>query len=155
FMELKEGIGRRDAIKLSSALSLACLIGNPFGHGQTSNKLSIKGSHIKTLRLGIIGFGIRGEQLVRAAGFPRVEWKKENEGKKAYQDFLNQENLHIIFVGICDLYDARAESAVQATGGTAKRYLNYKEMLASNDIDAVLIATPDHMHAPIVIEAAR
>ena len=34
-------------------------------------------------------------------------------------------------------------------------YSNYKSLLADIDIDAVLIATPHHLHAPIAIEAAK
>lgn len=36
-----------------------------------------------------------------------------------------------------------------------KRYKNYKELLAADDIDAVIIATPDHWHGPMTIEAAK
>ena len=33
--------------------------------------------------------------------------------------------------------------------------LSYKELIAADDIDAVIIATPDHWHGPITIEAAK
>ncbi len=36
-----------------------------------------------------------------------------------------------------------------------KRYLHYQEMLADKDIDAVIIATPDHHHAHITAEAVE
>jgi hypothetical protein len=36
-----------------------------------------------------------------------------------------------------------------------KRYRTYEELLDDKDIDAIMIATPDHNHAPIVIAAAK
>ena len=46
--------------------------------------------------------------------------------------------------------------AVRDAYAKARRYEDYREMLArERDIDAVLIATPDHLHAPIAIAAMR
>ena len=36
-----------------------------------------------------------------------------------------------------------------------KAYRDFRELLARNDIDAVVVATPDHWHVPIAIAAAR
>jgi len=54
-------------------------------------------------------------------------------------------------VGVCDVYQLRLDAAAQRTG--AKPYRNYKDVLAQPDIDAVSIATPDHWHAPMAVEA--
>jgi len=36
-----------------------------------------------------------------------------------------------------------------------KRYLTYQELLNDKDIDAVIIATPDHHHARMAIDATK
>lgn len=128
----------------------------------------------KQIRLGIIGYGIRGHQLMEAAGFVTPEWVdsvrtsgEKNQNDKRYEEFLNQENLNVVVNGVCDLFDFRANEAMKAGAnverkGTEtkpdhlpKRYRTYKELIAAQDIDAVIIATPDHWHAPITIEAAN
>ncbi|WP_350287610.1 Gfo/Idh/MocA family oxidoreductase [uncultured Croceitalea sp.] len=117
----------------------------------------------KPINVGIIGFGIRGEQLCRALGFATKEWMdemalemEENPNDKRLEDFLNQEKLNINLAGVCDIFDMRAEKAMRSFSTDAnkiKRYSTYQEMIHSGAIDAVVIATPDHWHAPMAIEA--
>ncbi len=47
-----------------------------------------------------------------------------------------------------------AQQADKARYKTADAYADFREVLARKDIDAVLIATPDHWHAPIAVRAA-
>jgi len=58
---------------------------------------------------------------------------------------------------ICDVYEPNLERAVSAaskvTGTHPKIYRNYKELLADKDVQAVLIATPEHWHAQMVLDA--
>lgn len=87
-------------------------------------------------RLGIIGAGSRGNQLL--------------------DDFLKQEDVDL--VAVADVDDRHA-------GETADRIKNvkkgerphasrdYREMLDRKDLDAVIIATPDHWHALPTIHA--
>jgi predicted dehydrogenase len=57
-------------------------------------------------------------------------------------------------LAVCDVYSRHRERAVGLTGVTAKdSYVDYKELLAREDIDAVLISTPDHWHADMAIDA--
>jgi predicted dehydrogenase len=48
---------------------------------------------------------------------------------------------------VCDVEDERLGSAVKKAGGAAKPYRDYRHVLERKDIDAVVIATPDHWHA--------
>ncbi|MDA3927850.1 MAG: Gfo/Idh/MocA family oxidoreductase [Prolixibacteraceae bacterium] len=128
----------------------------------------------KTIRIGIIGYGIRGKQLMQAAGFasPTVidDWKigtKNNSKDARYSDYLAQDNLNIVVNGVCDLFDVRAEDALKAAANinregsdgkmevTAKRYRRYSDLINAKDIDAVIIATPDHWHSRMAIDAAK
>ncbi len=128
----------------------------------------------KRLRLGIIGFGIRGPQIAKAAGFihpSEIEKLRnaasENNNDTRYEEFMSQDDLNIEIRGVCDIFSTYAELA-RATGANTNRegtdgkmgdspevFKNYKELIASPDIDAIIIATPDHWHAPMAIEAAR
>jgi len=58
---------------------------------------------------------------------------------------------------ICDVYEPNLEKAAstasQVPGTKPKLYRNYKELLADRDVGAVLIATPEHWHAQMVLDA--
>lgn len=56
-------------------------------------------------------------------------------------------------LAVSDAYHGRLERAVERTGGRAKIYEDYREILADDSIDVVTIATPDHQHKQQVIEA--
>ncbi len=56
-------------------------------------------------------------------------------------------------VAVADAYKDRRESYARLVKG--KAYADFRELLARDDIDAVVVATPDHWHVPIAIAAAR
>ncbi|MDD4650279.1 MAG: Gfo/Idh/MocA family oxidoreductase [Desulfoplanes sp.] len=124
------------------------------------------------IRLGIIGHGIRGTQLMQALGFATPEYVDVQKdlsktGSTRYQDFLEQEDLRVEITAVCDIFDSFATDAIRAGsnihregvngkfGPQPKRYLHYKELLAAPDVDAVVIATPDHWHGTMAMDAVR
>jgi predicted dehydrogenase len=56
---------------------------------------------------------------------------------------------------VVDAYKGRVERAIDRTGGRAKSYRTHHDLLADKSIDAVVVATPDHWHKQIIIEALR
>lgn len=59
------------------------------------------------------------------------------------------------FVAVCDVYDRHRERAQQWLGSSTAEYSDFRGMLDRDDIDAVLVATPDHWHAAITVLACR
>lgn len=115
------------------------------------------------IRVGIIGFGGRGHRLCMALGFATKDWV-ERMGKAAAKnpddqrlaDFLAQDDQNVRLAGVCDVFDVHAEEALDSFNtetNKIRRFRTYEDMVTSSEIDAVVIATPDHWHAPIAIAA--
>ncbi|UCE05515.1 MAG: Gfo/Idh/MocA family oxidoreductase, partial [bacterium] len=126
------------------------------------------------IRIGIIGFGARGEQLARSLGFAHPDWieskrkaAERNKLDKTLEDWLQQEHLNVAITGICDVFDLRAERGLTVAKNdfgpgaatniptNVQRFHTYYEMLESPDIDAVIITTPDFHHAQMTIDAVN
>ena len=126
------------------------------------------------IRLGVIGYGWRGAQDLKAAGFGNPEWaakakaaSEKNKLDKRFETYLQQEDLNVALTGVCDVFSTRRDQGVASSVSTvrpngiqtqteqAKAYLDYQDMLASDDIDAVIITTPDHWHSKMAVDAER
>ncbi|MEN8227923.1 MAG: Gfo/Idh/MocA family oxidoreductase [Bacteroidota bacterium] len=119
------------------------------------------------IRVGIIGFGNRAQQLSKAMGFMHPDHVENMRKDESLEGWLEQEYLNVAVVGICDVFDLHAEKGLSTArnevrpGGDSKavlpvkRYDHYQEMLADDNIDAVIIATPDHHHASMATAAAK
>ena len=88
------------------------------------------------VRVGMIGVGGMGTVHLRA-------FMQQTEEEKDIQ-----------VVAVCDIYKLRKERARDIAKLTDKEvHHDYRDLLARDDVDAVLIATPDHWHGQIALDA--
>ena len=137
------GLTRRQFLKGSAAVAASMSLAGPvivpasfLGANAPSNRITI----------GMVGMG-------RQAFYSNLK------------PFLNSSDTQV--VAVCDVDAWRLENARKAVekhyasnqrSGTFKScsaYKDFRELLGRNDIDAVMISTPDHWHVPMAIAAAK
>lgn len=84
---------------------------------------SVKGATDR-IRVGVIGCGGRGRYVARQLQGAGAE-----------------------IVALCDVYAANLQAANVEFGGTCRCFGDFRKLLDQQDLDVVLIATPDHWHA--------
>ncbi|GAB3337569.1 Gfo/Idh/MocA family oxidoreductase [Larkinella ripae] len=143
--EKKSVVSRRKFLDLTAKGTLAttALIGgfptivpaSVFGKNAPSNRINV----------GAIGVG----RISRGHDMPGV-WQYDNA----------------LIMAVCDVDSKRAEEGKQLVNGVyakktgkaydgVKVYSDYRDLLTNKDIDAVLISTPDHWHAPMVVHSVN
>ncbi|HEY1380766.1 MAG TPA: Gfo/Idh/MocA family oxidoreductase, partial [Gemmataceae bacterium] len=86
-----------------------------------------------TVRVGLIGCGGRGMAVAR----------------------LMRQVPGVAFVAACDVYEPNAAAAREWVGSNCQSYRDFRHVLDRKDVDAVLVATPDHWHAIPTVLACR
>ena len=144
--KLKDKVmNRRDVLKRASATAVGA-IAAPYVITSTALGAASAAPASQRITIGMIGMGrqARGSNVRFFLGAPDAQ-----------------------VVAVCDvdawrldngLKDVRKHYAGRASAGTysgCKAYGDYREVLARDDIDAVMISTPDHWHVPQAIAAAR
>ncbi len=99
--------------------------------------LMTAGAAVRTMaadrpRIGVIGSGGRGRLLT-------AEFKEIGAEMAA----------------VCDVYEPNLQAGLKAASTGAKSYGDYRRLLDDKSIEAVIIATPDHWHARMAIDAAE
>ncbi len=112
------GMTRRDFSKAAAVTALS--------------SMRIMGANDR-VRLGFIGLGNRGDQVLDA--------------------FLKHSDAQV--VALCEAYEPYLEPAARKAGGSPARFRDYRRMLEMKDLDAVAVCTPDHWHALQFIHACE
>src|SRR6476661_7826761 len=76
-----------------------------------------------------------------------------NRGDQVHDAFLEHGDQQT--VAVCDLRDDYMDFAVKKSRATPKKYKDYKKLIEDKSVDAVVIATPDHWHALMFIDACN
>lgn len=92
---------------------------------------AIQGAN-ERLRIGVIGCG-----------------GMANHHMDALLKMKQSDNIDI--TAVCDIYQKRLDAAAAKTGG--KPYPKYPDLLKQKDVDYVLIATPEHWHHRMILDA--
>lgn len=82
----------------------------------------------------------------------------QSRGRAIAHDALGAGQGRVRYVAVCDVDARHARAAVEdmkKRGQDVKSYHDYRELLDRKDIDAVTIATPDHWHTIVAVEALR
>lgn len=67
----------------------------------------------------------------------------------------NFKEIGVEMAAVCDVYEPNLQAGLKAASTGAKAYGNYKRLLEDKSIDVVVVATPDHWHAQMVIDAVN
>ncbi len=117
---------RRDFVRIGMSTTATATLLEPrllWSLGQTAPS--------DRVRFASIGTGTRGCELLRATReVPIAEC-----------------------VAICDLYDSRHDAGREALGHDVPSTRDYRAILDRKDVDAVLVAVPDHQHRRVVLDA--
>jgi len=131
---MSEHVDRRKFLKQASAVSAGlAMAGRAFGSPNKLNPGRVIGANDR-INVGLIGCGGRGT----------------SDGE-SFAKYARENNNACQIVGVCDVYTKRRR--INAENHQCKAYADYRELIARSDVDAVIVATPDHWHATIALEA--
>jgi predicted dehydrogenase len=129
-MEKTKMTRRQFAVRLGASAAGLATFGSSLGMSAKSYSRII-GSN-ERMKIGVIGCGGMAEAHMRAL-----------------LEMQDSDNLEI--ASVCDVYMKRLNQASELTG--ARAFSNYKDILEDKNIDYMLIATPEHWHYQMTLDA--
>lgn len=145
--QLSNQSNRRVFLKASAAVSLPWIVpASVFGRNAPSNRINV----------ACIGTGNQGSGILKRFlqndDVQVVAVCDVNTASYGYRDesqYLGREP------GRKTVNDHYAEKTGKAGYDACRTYINYEDVLACDDVDAVTVVVPDHWHAVITIQAAK
>ncbi|QQS49484.1 MAG: Gfo/Idh/MocA family oxidoreductase [Acidobacteriota bacterium] len=136
----KRDLSRRDFIRTTgittAGLAAGSIVTAPAVYADARSYSRILGANDR-LNYGFIGVGGMGYKHLTIIN-----------------EFAPADNLAIL--GVCDVFDKfRKRAQETAALPDDKAYLDYRKLLEDRDIDVAVIATPDHWHARIAVDAMK
>lgn len=144
----KKGSTRRDFLKTAAATTAGALLGSyssasvqtAEGRVLQQDTEAVPQSANERIHMGLIGTGGMGSEHLRSFMNLHME-KKEN----------------VVITALCDVAKPKLESNIAACekkqGNKIKGYKDYRELLEDKNVDVVLIASPEHWHFQMAIDA--
>ena len=117
--------------RLAPLLDSGAMERRTFLLASAASQARVRGANDR-IRAGIIGAGGRGRYLTG-------QFKE----------------LGVEMAGVCDIYEANLQAGLKEANTGAKAFDDYKKLLDDKSFDAVIVATPDHWHARMVIDAVE
>lgn len=130
------GVSRREFLQTSvgaagASLMAGSMAGPKFLDAEPIPSASQAAPASDRVRFGIVGVGMEGSGLLQTA----IQLRG------------------VECVAAADLYDGRHELAKEIVGKPIRTTRRYKELLDAKDIDAIVVAVPDHWHKQVVVDA--
>jgi predicted dehydrogenase len=135
-MSTNDSLDRRGFLKSVSATGLTLTAATSAIAAKTASKMSggrVIGANDR-INIGVIGCGGRGSY-----------------DADAFAGFAKRHDNACQIVAACDVYEKRKKKVAEKY--KVKGYLDYRELLNQSDVDAVVIATPDHWHGKMAMDA--
>jgi len=122
--ESKAKLSRRDFVEATTLGAAGLMLGS-------SSARASAWRAIDRVNVGVIGAGGQGSSLIRSlATVPNSK-----------------------ITAMCDIFETNLNKGVNLAGSQPRAFIDYRKLMESKDVDAVVIATPLHMHYETALAA--
>jgi predicted dehydrogenase len=105
-----------------------------------------------------VGLGVLGKPSFSGKVFganDRVVMGVIGTGGMGRSHMVNFQDQGAEWAAACDVYGVNLDAALEIAGPQARGYVDHRKLLERKDIDAVVVATPEHWHHDHLIDALR